>query len=241
VRSEVRALYRPHHTLHVTFSIYNIFVFARLFNFILTLIFPPYCASCQRLGTFLCGNCYDELEFRSIPVQLKLTEQHIASIIVSVAYSGPAPKLLYLMKYKSVKDVAVFFGQFLYDTTFFPEVEVITSVPIHKKRQQERGFNQSEVMAKEFAKLAKIPYLPLLLKLKHTPPQAKTKTKNHRLHNLDQAFTINPQVKHLKRLPQSVLILDDVCTTGTTLNQCAAVLKKLGVQDVYGLVVAHGK
>jgi competence protein ComFC len=212
-----------------------------LYNFILSLIFPTYCAGCYRLGNFVCGKCYDKIEFHAIPVNLILEPLFLDQVISAARYKNPINSLLYLMKYKNVIGVARFFGQFLFDTTLFPAVDVITSVPLHKQRQRERGFNQAAVIAKEFARLANRPYAEILIKSKKTSTQAKTATKLKRLHNLDNAFFIHPKWKQTaQQLPTSVLIIDDVCTTGTTLNQCAKVLKNAGVKQVFGLVVAHG-
>jgi ComF family protein len=217
-------------------------VLKEIFDLLLTLIFPPYCAGCQKLGTFLCGKCYDRLEFKALPIRTKLKPSYIDSITASVNYSSAIPKLLHLMKYKNVKGIATFCGEFLFTTTYYPDAEIVTSVPIHPRRKRERGFNQSEVMAKEFALQAGITYRQMLVKTKYSQPQAKAKSKQQRLHNLDQTFAAHPLFKKFAtRTPTSALLIDDVCTTGTTLNQCAKVLKEIGVLQVHGLVVAHGK
>jgi ComF family protein len=102
----------------------------------------------------------------------------------------------------------------------------IVPVPLHKKRLNFRGFNQSEVLAEEIFKNTRI---------KNTEPQAQLK-KIKRLTNVKNAFEIKPSAKIN---PEKIyLLLDDVCTTGSTINECAKILKKYGAKTVIGLTVA---
>jgi len=143
------------------------------------------------------------------------------------------------MKYQSVIGAAHVFGEFLYLHTNYPDAVAVTSVPLLKEKERLRGFNQAREMAKVFAQRSGVPYLELLQKQPfQKTSQASLHDRQARLRNMNpRAFTILPRV----RAPTSVLLIDDVFTTGATLNACARALKLAGVQQVHGLVVAHGR
>lgn len=206
------------------------------------LVFPPFCLSCHRLGKFLCDECYEQLQFLSLPIQIHLEPLYLDELYAAVQYSPPITDLIHAMKYDGVSRLAEYCGQFLYQSVNIPVIDCLTAVPLHPKRQRQRGFNQSEVMALEVAHAMQLPYANVLTRQRQTSPQASLTHKSDRLHHLDDAFTINTTFLH-QTLPlpyTSVLLLDDVVTTGTTLNQCAKVLKQSGVQKVIGMVIAHG-
>jgi len=116
------------------------------------------------------------------------------------------------------------------------EFDILVPVPLHRKRLRERGYNQARLLAQELGKLIDIPVSDdVLIRLKHTPPQARTATIEERKHNITDAFACSDsglQGKH-------VLLLDDVSTSGTTLDACAAVLKANGAAAVWGLAMAR--
>ena len=112
-------------------------------------------------------------------------------------------------------------------------------IPLHFKRQYERGFNQAELLAKEFSKITGIAMRnDILKKIKETPAQVEVQNKELRLKNLGDAFQIslsNPIAKW-----PTIILIDDVSTTGATLMHAADALKKSGAKNITGLVVAHG-
>lgn len=114
--------------------------------------------------------------------------------------------------------------------------EVLVPVPLHQKRLRERGYNQSNLLARELSKLINLPVVDdCLIRQQHTPPQAKTATVNERRNNVVSAFTCRD---HRLRTKQ-VLLIDDVATSGATLDACAAMLKAAGTTSVWGLVMAR--
>lgn len=155
-------------------------------------------------------------------------------------YEEPLTSLIHELKYKHVKEIGTLCGQLLYLHTHYPLVDIVTCTPLHPKRQQDRGYNQAEVISQEFARWSRIPFVPLLVKQNPTLSQATLSTKDQRLTNLKHAFSINHYYQKHYPPPSTVLLIDDVITTGTTLNICAQVLKQWGVHKVYGLAVAHG-
>ena len=109
-------------------------------------------------------------------------------------------------------------------------------VPLHKKRLRERGYNQSSLLAKELSKLINLSVVDdCLIRQRHTPSQAKTPTVDERRSNVTGAFTCRD---HQLRDKQ-VLLIDDVSTSGATLNACATALKAAGATSVWGLVLAR--
>ncbi|NEW08858.1 ComF family protein [Paenibacillus sp. SYP-B3998] len=120
--------------------------------------------------------------------------------------------------------------------------ELITYVPVSERRLKERGFNQAEQMAAELGRRMGIAVVPLLLRSKHTDKQS-FKTRNERLADLHQVFEISPvhveQVKQLNNAHLIIYIIDDVYTTGSTMNQCAKVLKESLKAEVFGITWAR--
>lgn len=144
------------------------------------------------------------------------------------------------MKYSHVKGLATFAGQLIDYTMNLPTVDLITSVPLHPKRQKDRGFNQAEMMAQEVSRQQDIPYLNLLIRTRHTVNQASLHDKEKRLSNLKDIFELDQKIELQLIKDKSIMIIDDVTTTGTTLNECAKVLKKYGAKTVIGVTLAHG-
>jgi len=112
----------------------------------------------------------------------------------------------------------------------------IVAIPLHKQRERERGFNQSLLIAQELAKQLTLPSITNgLIKIKKTLPQAKTKNREQRTHNLADCFAVpDPTVINGKK----ILLIDDVCTSGATLIEAANTLKKAGARNIVGFVMA---
>ncbi|MDR2778636.1 MAG: ComF family protein, partial [Rickettsiales bacterium] len=116
-------------------------------------------------------------------------------------------------------------------------VDFIIPVPIHRKRLRWRGYNQTLLLADELSRLIAIRTIPdLLVKNKNTVAQTTLKSKKRRV-NLKSAFNINEEYVNLIR-DKNIMITDDVFTTGSTVNECAKVLKNNGVRKVFVLTIA---
>ena len=118
------------------------------------------------------------------------------------------------------------------------KIDLIIPIPMHIDRLKKRGFNQSVLLAKELAERIRIPWNhSVLVKIRNTPPQVSLH-KKARKENLKKAFVVNeswkPFLSHA-----SVLLIDDVITTGTTIMECAKILKRAGATKVIGLSVAR--
>lgn len=212
-------------------------------NLIKELLFPKFCVGCGRWFTFLCESCFEQVEFFTLPQTPQLNPLYLDQLIAATYFQPPISHLIKVMKYQHVKEIGLTCGRLLYETTNFPSPTFITAVPLHPQRKQERGFNQAEVIGQELARLMNLPYFNLLKRIKSVPHQASIEDKVKRKTNVSNIFAVNnlanwPTLDNHR--PTSVLIVDDVTTTGATLNECAKVLKENGIQKVYGLTVAHG-
>ena len=153
-------------------------------------------------------------------------------------FEGVMREAIHQLKYQNLRALAVplagMLGEYLDASPL--DVDVLVPVPLHRKRLRERGYNQARLLAQELGKLMYIPVLDdILVRLKHTPPQARAATIEERTHNIADAFACRDNRLRGRR----VLLLDDVATSGTTLDACAAVLKANGAAAVWGLAMAR--
>lgn len=228
-------------------------------NFILYLLFPRTCFNCgvdlplNEQG-FLCKECLKKLKkpgpiiCQRCGITLKDGGAHCfncrgsklktfkCSLIRSALdFNAPSRALVHGLKYEKYTNIANFLAPLMHKTLLenpqMLEAEFFVPVPIHKKRFKKRGFNQAEVLARELSSLTNIPYINALTRIKNTKSQTKL-TKKQRAENIKEAF-ICTSPKEIKR--KAVILIDDVCTTSATLEECAKVLKKAGAREVYAL------
>ncbi len=142
------------------------------------------------------------------------------------------------MKYQNLRALAVPLAEMLqeYLDASPLDVDVLVPVPLHRKRLRERGYNQARLLAQELGKLINIAVIDgVLVRQRHTPPQARTATVAERKLNIADSFTcLDDRLRSRK-----VLLLDDVATSGATLDACATVLKANGAASVWGLTIAR--
>jgi competence protein ComFC len=209
-------------------------------DLILDILWPKFCVSCSKLNCFICPKCYEKIEFFTLPQKLRLEKIYLNKTIAMASYSSPVSELIKTLKYQSVINISQLLAVMLYETVAIPKVDLISFVPMHNKKQKQRGFNQAQEIAQHLSKLLNIPCKNLLTRITNDKPQMSVSSKTQRLSRLDKAFALaNSLTSSLANQQDSVLLVDDVLTTATTLNQCAKILKENGVKNVYGLVVAH--
>jgi ComF family protein len=116
------------------------------------------------------------------------------------------------------------------------DVDVLVPVPLHRKRLRERGYNQAGLLAQRLGRLMNMPVIDdVLVRQRHMPPQARTASVEERRLNIADSFAcLDDRLRGRK-----VLLLDDVATSGVTLDACAGVLKASGAVSVWGLVMAR--
>jgi len=145
---------------------------------------------------------------------------------------------IHQLKYRNLRALVTPLAELLRDyliTNPVP-VEVLVPVPLHQKRLRERGYNQSGLLARALGKLTDLPVVEdCLIRPRHTLPQARTATVEERKSNIADAFACRNQRLRNKQ----VLLIDDVATSGATLDACAAALKASGATPVWGLVMAR--
>ncbi len=119
-------------------------------------------------------------------------------------------------------------------------IEGIVPVPLYPKNERVRGYNQAHLLAAQLASDIGRPIIPLLIRTKYTPSQVEL-TRSERAENVRSAFALHPYMKsHPERLhDRSFLLVDDVCTSASTLAECARVLRQARVRSVKALVLAR--
>jgi ComF family protein len=225
----------------------------RLFTFILDALFPPACTSCKKEGDFLCEDCISTLKMRPLsrPRPYEKPFDHLDGLIYGVDYhDNPAIKaLLKQMKYKFTEELkdyaAVLLAARLRELVMAKgRPIVLIPIPLHESRERERGFNQAEIVAQALRAAApKLPIEiePLLERAFETRQQAKL-NREDRLKNLSKAFILNKKCVQSSPAQNTLYFLvDDVATTGATLESAAETLKASGFPKIYGLTVAHAK
>ena len=145
---------------------------------------------------------------------------------------------IHQLKYQNIRALVVPLAKLLQDylRTNAVLADILVPVPMHQKRLRERGYNQSGLLARELGKLTNLPVVDdCLIRQRHTPPQARTSTVDERRSNIADAFVCRDQ----RLQDKQVLLIDDVATSGNTLDACAAALKASGATSVWGLVMAR--
>ncbi len=163
-------------------------------------------------------------------------------IRAAVAYESPVPALVHAFKYRGRRRLAApLAGWMAAAWAERPELkafDVLVPVPLHAERLKERGFNQSELLARELGARLDLPVEQPLVRARRTSPQARIEDRAAREANLDGAFAAGAAFAGLLEGGRYLLI-DDVCTTGATLKACAAALRDAGAEDVGAFVLAR--
>jgi len=153
-------------------------------------------------------------------------------------FEGVIRQAVHQLKYQNLRAIAEPLAALLAE--YFADnpvpMAVLVPVPLHPKRLRERGYNQSELLAKELSRLTNLSVVSdCLVREKQTPPQARTATLEERRSNVSGAFTCLDR----RLRGRQVLLIDDVATSGATLDACAVALKAKGASSVWGLTLAR--
>lgn len=212
-----------------------------MWTLFLNTLFPPYCLGCKQRGKLLCGSCLDSLP--SAPAE--------RGALALFNYEHPlVRKIIWKFKYSGLKSLAVELSPLLKQLileevserrSFSPHKILVMPVPLSPGRSRERGYNQAALLSEALVRLLPddLIYMPdVLLKIKDTPTQVSMKTRAARLENLIGAFKV---VEPEKIKNRSVLLIDDVLTTGATIMTAREELIKNGASEVLAVVLAHGE
>jgi len=211
------------------------------------ILFPIFCVDCGKEGSFCCKDCLDKIkknELIEIDFRLKKQERaiYLDNLIALFDYkkNQEVQELIHLFKYEYCEELGDLWQELYRSLLKFDfEYDLIIPVPLHKKRQRERGFNQSEILADKLLKEFKMREFKTnlnildLKRVRYTSQQIHLGGKE-REKNLKDAFKwVGDSLKG-----KSILLIDDVYTTGTTLNESSKILKNRGASRVDCLVLA---
>ncbi len=189
-----------------------------LFLNLLDWIYKKKCYFCGRSNESvkMCSQCFDELDF--LPAQLNRCYNKVPIYCAGI-YNKNLQKLIRGLKYHRQRDLAYYQAKFMYKYWQKLDIKgnfVIVPVPIFAKRKKQRKYNHMELVAEEFSKLSGFEVnLELIKRIKDTKPQYNL-NKTQRILNLDKAFEID---KSKYSEGQKILIIDDICTTGSTFEE----------------------
>ena len=221
-------------------------------DLLLDLLFPRFCVGCGTEGDFLCGSCIETLPHLQLPFcdrcglpipensicpdcqNLPLTIDGIRSLYL---HEGLAREAIHSLKYKNMKalakPLAALMSNYFKANPF--EIDTLLAAPMHAKRLRTRGYNQPELLAHELSHLTGLYFAKdSLIRTKNTTSQVSLSADDRR-NNVNGAF----QCKDGFFRDRKVLLIDDVCTTGATLNACAIALKEGGAASVWGLTLSR--
>jgi ComF family protein len=221
---------------------------------VLDLVYPPRCVLCGRQGDFVCEACLlalpraEGVRCNTCWLPLQGSSQcwaclehppALASLRSVFRYEGATRRLVRAYKFDGVSSLAPLLTQRLVECyrAQGQAADVIVPVPLSGRRKRERGYNQSELLARETARRLGLPLRVALRRKRHSEAQARSPSAEQRHQNVAGAFEVARSADRVRG--QRVLLIDDVATTGATLNACAAVLLSAGAASVFGLTLAR--
>jgi len=221
-------------------------------NRVLDLLYPPRCVVCSREGAWLCDVCQDRfiplgpsvsgrcgipLPPGSLCARCQTHALDIESIRSVYRFEGELRDTLHEFKYNGVRVLAHPLGDLMggYMIGHPAPVDIIVPVPLHTKRQRSRGYNQSALLARGLSRVIGKPVaMRALVRRRETAPQVSLGAEERRT-NVEDAFVcVNDTLQD-----KDVVLIDDVCTTGATLEACAVALHEAGARSVHALTLAR--
>lgn len=207
---------------------------------LLELVYPNVCGFCNKIcKNELCNKCKMKIIQHQIDIVIKPENKHFKELISILKYEGIIRDKILQYKFEDKAYIYKTFAKIVLKNKkvcgLLKKYDIIIPVPIHKKRKLQRGYNQTQLIAKEISKNIDIKLCNnVLVKNKNTIAQSKL-NKNKRKQNIKGAFkALNVQNIQGK----SVLLFDDIYTTGSTANECSKILKEAGAKTVGVLTIA---
>lgn len=224
-------------------------------NSILDILFPPICLHCRKAlitDEYLCETCFNSIQLNTslfCPVcRLRLAENkkicgHANYLLgAAVNYDNPVFRdLIHYFKYESFENLAPLLGETLlkYIENCKLKIDnfIIVPIPLHRVKEKYRGFNQSKLLAKNIGAYFNLEIIDALKRVKNTKPQAQFKNSEQRIKNVKDCFVMNEfAINAVKN--KNILLIDDVFTTGTTINEAIRILKQKRARKIIALVLA---
>lgn len=207
---------------------------------LLDLIYPPVCGICNKINKkSLCKKCENQIKKYQINTIKKAENKNYDYQIKILKYQDNIRKMIIDYKFNEKSYLYKTFAKIILNDkkiySFLKKYDIIIYVPMHIKNRLQRGYNQTELIAKEIAKILKIDIQKNnLIKVKNTAKQS-TLTKKEREKNVKNAFIIknSEAVKNKK-----IILFDDIFTTGSTVEECSKMLKKANAKEIAVLTLA---
>jgi len=223
-------------------------------NFILDVLFPRICVNCNKFIKYgvACDKCMEQIKIynscacaycgKRLPTAKKTCHSKEPYILAAVAdYNDVLREIIHALKYKKITDAAEPLAEiavkFIKSSSLPLKNRILVPVPLHKKRERERGFNQAELIAAKISSAINLPInLKLLERAKNTEPQFQIKTKEEKATNISGCFN----AAHPDKIKgKQIILIDDITTSGATLREAALTLKKEGAKNIIALVIAR--
>lgn len=212
-----------------------------MFNFLKALfdwIYYKKCYFCGKISPsgIICEDCFQKIPLNKPKYYKMFNNIQIFSIS---AYKNELQKLIRGIKYHKQTEFAPYAAQILYNywqkTSYSEKSFEIIPMPLHEQRLKKRKYNHIELIADEFSKLTGYPVnTEIVSRIKDTKPQYKL-SRNERMENLKGAFSVNKE----NYSGANLLLLDDICTTGVTMQEMIKALNKKGITKLCGLVLSN--
>jgi len=235
------------------------FFLIKIKKIILDVLFPPVCLNCQKYlssGEFICNGCYKLIKLNSAmfcPIcksrladnkkicnHSKKNLPYFYLLAAAGNYDDPVLRnLIHGLKYRYLKNSSSLLGKILlrYIENCKLKIEnfVIIPIPLHSARQRQRGFNQSKLIAEFIAEKFNLPLIEALKKIKNNKPQVGLKGNEERIENVKNCFIVQNPASIEKK---NILLVDDVFTSGATMNEAIKILKENGARRIIAAVAA---
>lgn len=222
----------------------------RLFEQIAGIVFPPKCIFCQQLLSHdavvhICADCYLKLPFRENAF-MKTTQDgedgYCDGAVSIFQYTGMVKESLIRFKFYNKPSYYRTYARLIADKlgkmADVRQYDLVLSVPLHRRKEFSRGYNQARLIAKALARELKLPERSGLLKRYRYTEAQSLLDKQKRNQNVKGAFAV---ISPGKIEGKSILLVDDILTTGSTLEECGRMLKQAGARKVMAVVVATGR
>ena len=225
----------------------------KLVELVVDSFFPRRCVGCGRLGGFLCPECFGKLPRLSPPLCPNCGRPQASGIVCPDCWQRQTEidgirslfrfdeiirKAIHQLKYRNLKAISPCLAELLADYLRSNPLpgEVLICVPLHSRRLRERGYNQSNLLARELGERIDLPVIDnCLIRVKQAQPQVRAVDVEERRRNVADAFVCRDE----RVSGRQIILVDDVCTSGATLESCAVALKNKGATSVWGLTLAR--
>ncbi|MDL2280932.1 ComF family protein [Selenomonadales bacterium OttesenSCG-928-I06] len=215
------------------------------FNSLLDIFYPPKCPFCRNYTpkrNFFCDNCLnkDIKDFKIEKIDIaNYSLLYLDSCFSICDYDKQIRKIIINLKFHDKKNNAICLTQLLDKKAynFFKNIDYVVPVPLSEKRLQTRGFNQTELIFKDWATKENLIWFDILKRVRETKPQWQLNL-NERKANIKNAFAIKDTPEKTLIKNKTILLVDDIFTSGQTMQECAKALKKAGAKKVIGFSVS---